>query len=372
MMKGNDLGPPIATANAHTDKASIPNLDGIRAVACLMVVLSHVPFSSKSMTLGAMGVGVFFVLSGFLMSYLYSRAAWDLGAVCRYCIARFARIAPIYWLVISVCIALSYYQPNHEFSMQIVGGASIIRHYLFGGSVSIFWSIPLEVQYYVFFLFIWWSIAHRSKFTYALPLAALLCSGLLLTYALWPGLALPGKLHFFLAGSIAGLMPRTLWHGVLDRRVLFWLQLGALVILASPLWLYSSKQAFYSATELGWALAVAVYLLSTPSRWTSFVFASPVMRRIGQASFSIYLMHTLIFHFGVRWLGLSHEIFDPLWSVLAFSGVVLPIVASRYIEIPLQQITRRYLESRLLPIVAGQRMKRDLALTTAPATPQGK
>ena len=348
----------VSAANAHKDLAMLPNLDGIRAVACLLVVLTHIPLPIKMEVLGAVGVGIFFVLSGFLMSYLYARATWDFQAVCRYSIARFSRIAPIYWLVVSICIVISYSAPESEFAMKIIGGYQIARHYLFVGSAGVFWSIPPEIQYYIFFLLLWWGMASRSKISYAFPSIVLLCTGLLLTHNLWPGLSLPNKLQFFLAGTVAGMVPRGTWRGTSDRTALFCLQLGALFLLMAPVWLYSSKEDLYGATELGFALAVAVYFLSIPSCWTTFVFASPLMRRIGQASFSIYLMHVLVFYYGMRWLGLSSRQYDPLWLVLGLAGVALPMAASWYIEIPLQKRTRRALEktfglaSRQQPLAA--------------------
>jgi len=345
-MRKNDLMQPIPGAsgtNVHSDKPALPNLDGIRAMACLLVVLVHMPLHGLLETVSAMGVGIFFVLSGFLMSYLYGLVPWDFRAVCRYGIARFARIAPIYWLVISVCILISYSEPDSDFTQRIVGGVEIARHYLFIGSSGVFWSIPPEIQYYVFFLLIWWAIAHRSRLSFALPIA-LLCSAFLLTHALWPGLALPNKLHFFLAGSLAGLMPRAAWSETSDRVVLFGLQLGAVFCLVAPLWLYPSASEFYGTTEIAFALAVAVYLLSIPSRWTTFVFASPLPRKIGQASFSIYLMHQLVFHYGMRVLGLSPGRYAPLWLLLGLAGVVLPMVASHYVEVPFSRMTRRFIE----------------------------
>ncbi len=330
----------------HTDRTILPNLDGIRAMACLLVVVSHMPLPGKPATLGALGVGVFFVLSGFLMSHLYARAGWDFNAVTKYVIARFSRIAPIYWLVVSVCIVISLLEPDSDFPMKIVGATQIARHYLFGGSGYVFWSIPPEIQYYIFFLVVWWAIANRAKLPYAMPLIALVCAALLLTHSFWPGLTLPNKLHLFLAGTAAGLAPRGMWRDAKDQNLLWCLQLGALVLLVAPLWLYATQPALYSATELGIALGVAVYLLSLPSRWTTPIFAAPWMRKIGQASFSIYLMHVLVFHFGMRLFGLNRTQFDPLWLVLGVAAVVIPMVASRYVEIPLQRKTRRALEAR--------------------------
>ncbi len=336
---------PGAVAGANPNSAVVlPNLDGIRALACLMVVVSHMPLPGKSPTIGALGVAAFFVLSGFLMSYLYGRAKWSFEAVSMYVIARFSRIAPIYWLVVTVCIIVTYYEPDSDFPMKVYGAQQIFRHYLFGGSGYVFWSIPPEIQYYIFFLLVWWAIAKRHQLAFALPLVLLLCSALLVTHSLWPGLTLPNKIHLFLAGTVAGLIPRHRWQESLDQSTLMALQLGAVAVLLSPIWLYESQSALYAATELGVAIAVAVYLLSLPSAWTTFIFASRFMRKVGHASFSIYLMHVLVFYFGQRMLGLKQTDYDPLWLLLGVAAVALPMVASAYLEMPLQRMTRRWLE----------------------------
>lgn len=331
----------------HANQAILPNLDGIRALACILVVLSHMPWPLTFVTLGETGVGVFFVLSGFLMSHLYAGAHWDWQAVSRYGIARFARIAPIYWLVITVCILISYTDPDADFMLRIEGVNAIARHYLFGGNVLIFWSIPLEVQYYIFFLLVWWAMAQRTRRVYALPLLALLCAALLVTHSLWGGLMLPHKLHFFLAGSLAGLLPRPVWKAGAESRVLSGLQIGAALLLALPLWQYASKPDFYAASALALSLATSVYLLSLPSGWTRLVFATPWVRKIGQASFSIYLMHVLVFHYGALWLGLQHTVYELLWLPLGVAGVALPMLVSHFVEMPLQRVTRRWLQACL-------------------------
>ena len=334
-------------APVHGYSALLPNLDGIRALACILVVLSHMPWPATVTTLGETGVGVFFVLSGFLMSHLYAGAHWNWPAVGRYAVARFARIAPIYWLVISVCVVISYASPDADFLLRIQGTHAILRHYLFGGNVLIFWSIPLEIQYYIFFLLVWWAIAQRAHLVYALPLLALVCAALLVTHDRWTGLMLPHKLHFFLAGSLAGLLPRPAWRAGVESRILSALQLGAALLVALPLWQYTSKPDFYASSALGVSLATAVYLLSLPSDWTQMVFANPWIRKIGQASFSIYLMHVLVFHFGMQWLGLQHTVYDPLWPALGLAGIGLPMVASHFVEMPMQRGTRRWLQRHM-------------------------
>jgi peptidoglycan/LPS O-acetylase OafA/YrhL len=113
------------------------------------------------------------------------------------------------------------------------------------------------------------------------------------------------------------------------------------------LWQYSSNVDFYAAGALGLSLATAVYLLSVPSRWSAWVLATPWMRKIGQASFSIYLMHVLVFYYGAPLLGLQHTVFEPLWLLLGVAAVALPMVVSHWIEMPLQRHTRRWLQAGL-------------------------
>jgi peptidoglycan/LPS O-acetylase OafA/YrhL len=347
MEHSRTLAASPAITPPHQNKDKMPNLDGIRAMACLFVIVSHMPWPANIAMIGPVGVGVFFVLSGFLMGYLYARSECDSNAVVKYGIARFSRIAPIYWFVISVCFLLSQFEPSH-FPLRIEGATSVFRHYFFGGNVSIFWSIPLEVQYYAFFLFVWWCIASRNKYAFALPLAIFLCALLVLTHSYWPNLSLPNKLHYFLAGTIAGLLPRKNWVGSHTRGILLLLQIAALITIFLPMKLFESTPELYDSIEMSIAFAIAIYLLSISSGWTTLLFASPWIRKIGQASFSIYLIHTLVFYYGINILGLKHSTFEPLWLLLGIAGVAIPMIVSHYIEMPLQRMTRKRLEI-LLP-----------------------
>ncbi|MBC7917466.1 MAG: acyltransferase [Rhodoferax sp.] len=310
----------------------------------MLVVMAHVPMPGTTELFGAVGVGAFFVLSGFLMGYLYGQTPWSSATVGRYCIVRFARIAPIYWLVVSVCILLSYTSPRPDFPIEILGAQQIARHYLFAGSAGVLWSVSPEVQFYGFFVLMWGAIAVRAQKPFALAALAVLCAALLLTHNAWPGMALPHKLHFFLAGVVAGLMPRPSWRDAADAAVLPWLQGAALLLLAAPLWMFPSKEDFYAENLMGGIYAVAIYLLSFPSTWTRAVLASRALRKVGQASFSIYLMHVLVIYYGAQLLRLRSDAFEALWLLLGLLAVLLPMVVSHYVEMPLQRGTRRLLE----------------------------
>ncbi|RYY73213.1 MAG: acyltransferase [Gammaproteobacteria bacterium] len=340
-----NTNPPVAAMHPNRDK--MPNLDGVRATACLLVIMAHLPLPGHLTAVGALGVAIFFVLSGFLMGYLYGESAWNTQSVVKYGIARFSRIAPIYWVVIAVCLILTQIDPN--FILPIEGTKSVARHVFFSGNVGVFWSIPLEVQYYVFFIFVWWGISYKLKLPYALPFLIFVCAVLMLSQSFWPHLSVPNKLHLFLAGTIAGMAPRRSWISAKDKLALSLLQIGALIILIVPYYMFRGIQGIYDSVPLAVAYAIAIYLLSISSGWTNFLFANPVMRKIGQASFSIYLLHLMVLYYGEHLLGLNHKVYDHLWLFLGVMGAAIPIIISMYIEMPLQRVTRNFLTNTLLP-----------------------
>ncbi len=321
----------------------IPNLDGLRALACLFVVVSHIPKAGFVGLIGSVGVGVFFTLSGFLMGYLYAHQACNRDNLRHYMIARFTRIVPIYWLVISLCILLSLFE-GADFPLRIDNFTSVIRHYGLAGNVGPFWSIPLEIQYYLFFVVIWYSLSLRQKMPWAFPLAGFMCVVLIATNDYWPNLSLPNKLHFFLAGTLAALMPRNHWKTHRGARQLIPLQLLALAAILFPLTRNYNEQTFYDSVSLSIAFAAAIYILSFDSKPSSLLLASTPLRKIGQASFSIYLIHVLVLYYGASLFQLDHHHFQPLWLLVAAMATALPMLVSQMIEIPLQRKSRTLLD----------------------------
>ena len=334
---------PHASVKPAPSLEKMPNLDGLRAFACLFVVFSHIPKAGFAGIIGSVGVGVFFTLSGFLMGYLYARQSCDTNSVRQYAIARFSRIVPIYWLVISVCVLLSLFE-GPEFPLLIDNLTSIVRHYSLAGNVGPFWSIPLEIQYYVFFVFMWYCLSLRRRAPILLVSAVLVCTVLVATNDYWPNLSLPNKLHFFLAGTIAGLMPRSYWKAPERASKLAILQLIAIMVILFPLTRDYNEESFYDSVGLSVAFGAAVYVLSFSGRVSGFLFATKPMRKVGQASFSIYLIHVLVLYYGARLLHLDHHHFEPLWVLVALAATLLPMVVSHFIEMPLQRTIRENLE----------------------------
>ena len=90
----------------------IRRLNTLRGLAALIVVISH--YSNDTLILGGLlgygagqlGVMLFFVLSGFLMTHLYGTQALDSSAAKRFAIARIARVVPLFVVVVIASYAL--------------------------------------------------------------------------------------------------------------------------------------------------------------------------------------------------------------------------------------------------------------------------
>jgi peptidoglycan/LPS O-acetylase OafA/YrhL len=142
-----------------------PDIDGLRAVAVASVVAYHA--FPKALPGGFVGVDIFFVISGFLITtiILQSQAAGDFSYRDFYA-RRVRRIFPALMLVLAATLAFGWYVLlNREFvelGKQAAGGAAFIANFVFWGEAGYFdtaaetkpllhlWSLGIEEQFYIF------------------------------------------------------------------------------------------------------------------------------------------------------------------------------------------------------------------------------
>lgn len=155
------------------------NLDGLRTIAFLMVFISHcwknlyfkfesewlnVAFS-KVFDIGSLGVNLFFVLSGFLITYLLFEEKEQNGAIHirNFYIRRILRIWPVYFLVVIVFVfMLPYFIGALKNEYADINPINIFRylfflvnfdHIAYGINfrlASVLWSVSVEEQFYLF------------------------------------------------------------------------------------------------------------------------------------------------------------------------------------------------------------------------------
>lgn len=85
---------------------------------------------------------------------------------------------------------------------------NLLRHLFFSGSEGVFWSIPPEVQFYGFFLLLWWTVFEARDQNYRPAIITVILALLMLVINSihpLPGTTLPSKLLFFLLGAAGGL-----------------------------------------------------------------------------------------------------------------------------------------------------------------------
>ncbi len=335
-------------------------LDGLRAVAALAVLLTHVAFQTGEVARAAggavlarldAGVAVFFVLSGFLLyrPYALARASGTpRPSIRRYVLRRAARILPAYWLALGA-VALTSSLP-----------AGVLVTHLWLGQT---YTGPLVAAFTQT-----WSLCTEVAFYAALPALALLArrgegvalgAGMLGTYVyiglvrgfgadralLW----LPGHLDWFAAGMAVAAVAARLSAGVGGRvsRALLqlaawpgtcWAAAGTLLWLvatpvAGPLTLAPVPGPAAVTKEVAYAVVGALLLIpaalgSTGSALGTLLASSPA-RWLGRISYGVFLWHLLVLR-GIYVLTGWAAFSGRMWTVaiLTAAGSVAVATAS--------------------------------------------
>jgi peptidoglycan/LPS O-acetylase OafA/YrhL len=147
----------------------IPELDGLRAIAVLFVVIYHIMHFAATLpegppsvarlvqTLGFAGVSVFFVISGYIITSLLLREKLVSGRVSLsgFYLRRAFRILPPFALYICVIIALRFWDVVAVSPRSVFWSVLFLQNGHFGEAnswlVSHTWSLSVEEQYYVIF-----------------------------------------------------------------------------------------------------------------------------------------------------------------------------------------------------------------------------
>lgn len=357
-----------ATAVRGARLPYLPGLDGLRAIAVLAVLLYHADL--PWMPGGFLGVEVFFVISGYLITSLLL-AEWDAYSrlnLKAFWLRRARRLLPALFLMLAATLAFAvmflpeetaglrgdaaaaigyvtnwYLIFSHKSYFEVVGRPSLLRH---------LWSLAVEEQFYVLWplLFAVGMRTLRRKGTLVAALVGALASGLLMA-ALYQPEADPSRVYYGTDTRASGLLIggalALVWapwqrppQPGRTRAVL--LDLLGLVGLATLLGLFLRLDEFQPFLYQG---GFAVVALATAA--TIVVAVDPAthlgagwlggrfLRWIGVRSYSIYLWHWPIFTVTRPQLDVALE----GWPLLALQLAVTLVCADlsyRYVEMPIR------------------------------------
>lgn len=367
-----------------TSRLDIRALTGLRFVAAVLVLIAHVALAFPNVALAfptsllmrllvglaSAGMSLFFVLSGFVMwlNYAHPIAARKPGAIRDFALARFARLYPMYLVVIAVAFSMAFLLHGWPLVRQILPDAMYFiagieawipgdngRLLIFGVPyITHLWSISTELFFYLAFPLIAITFA-RSKSTKTIALIglanlALGCTAFYLvinyriTSRIAPGLAQADGFHWltyyspyirlfqFLAGCVACHLYLTARDQSPTRREAF----GACVIgylaALSPLAITIISE-LTRVTEYRMTCAMLLqilpliafpFLMLFLARYSSALCRVLSLRPIvvvGEISYSIYLLHPFV-------LFAMQALFEGLYQTSVIAQVSLAAATS--------------------------------------------
>lgn len=332
-----------------------PDIDGLRAVAVLSVVAFHgFPAWMKG---GFIGVDVFFVISGFLITtIIFENLDRGTFSFTEFYARRIRRIFPALALVLLMCLTIGWFlllpEELNQLGSHIAAGAGFVSNLVLWGESGYFdnaaeskpllhlWSLGIEEQFYIFWPFFLW-LAWKKKFnlltlTTLVALASLyfnlkgikqdataafyspqtrfweLLSGSILAwFVLYKKNALP-RVKLMTDGWLAKLVYRETVEP--DGRTLSsFISFAGSLILMYGFWRIDKDVIFPGKWAAVPVLGAVLIIFAGPKAWINRVFLSnKVLVWFGLISFPLYLWH---------------------WPLLSFSRIVEGDVPSRYVRI---------------------------------------
>ncbi len=331
------------------------DIDGLRALAVVAVVLGHAHVTGFAG--GFVGVDVFFVISGFLItSILVKEARGGTFSLLRFYERRARRIFPALFCMLGFAAVAAWWRlPADEFAAfgrGVVATTFFVSNFLFWCETGYFdlaaeerpllhtWSLAVEEQFYLLFpLAVWWTTRHLAG-RFALWLWPVMAASFAL--AVW-GVEAHPKAAFYLAptrawellaGSALALrlvpLPRT--HSLREMVA----ALGVLCIATSVVF-YSKDTPFPGVNAVLPCLGAALVIhagLAGPTLASRLLSLKPIVF-VGLISYSLYLWHWPLLVFARHWSP------DPLSPGMTLGVIAVSFVAAvlswRFVEQPFRR-----------------------------------
>ncbi len=331
-----------------------PDIDGLRAVAVLLVVIFHA--FPRQMPGGFIGVDIFFVISGFLISsIIFSNLEDGYFSIAGFYNRRIRRIFPALLIVMGCSLAFgwaAFYADEYtQLAKHVAGGAAFVSNFLLYHESGYFdntaetkpmlhlWSLAIEEQFYIFWplllAFVWkrkWSFLRITAVIAVLSFAA----NIYLIHKN-PVVAFYWPISRFWELMIGGLLAYTALHtpALIRRGKNLQSTIGFILLFAGAA-LINDKQAFPGWWALLPTVASFFIISAGPEGWFNrHVLATRIFVWFGLISYPLYLWH---------WPLLSLiRIIDgtPGGRIIRAAAVVVAIALSwltcRFVEKPIRQ-----------------------------------
>ena len=357
----------------------IPELDGLRGIAILLVISFHYinnqltstessigRLLGKATSFGWVGVDLFFVLSGFLIGAILLKERRSKNFFTTFYIRRFVRIVPNYYLAVTLFVIIGAI-PFFSGSIFLTGGNEIpwwsyyaMVHNIFMArvstmgnlSMSVTWSIGVEEQFYIVFPFIVYFI--KEKWLPALLFTVIVAASIIrMQYHTWypTYVLLPSRMDSIAFGILVAYYNRHINLTAFVRKYFIYFNLVLFLVVAVCAFLYWRFDDLFAIKHSLFALFFSVCLLFALTLKDSLyarVLRNKMLVWIGTLSYSLYLFHCLI-------LGLMHYLIGHNKTIIIANGrdIMISIAALitsvlfawgiyKVFETPMVKLGKRY------------------------------
>lgn len=364
-----------ASPNAHHYR---PDIDGLRAIAVSLVLVFHA--FPEYLRGGFIGVDVFFVISGYLISGLiFSDLRKERFSFADFYRRRIRRIFPALLLVLATSLLLGWFLllPDEyaELGKHVAGGAGFVSNFVLLGEAGYFdsaaelkpllhlWSLGIEEQFYFIWPLLLYCAWSRRRW---MPLGLILVL-LVTSFALNIGwvhdraattyfLPFTRFWELMIGCALAYLGPLTSaqeWFSFAGEQTLARLRnsaaIAGLAMTVAAAVLIDKDRAFPGWWALLPTLGTFLLIAAGPTAWINRVVLShPLMVSVGLISFPLYLWHWPLLSFP-RIISI-----DPPSSALRATALGLSVLLAwltyRCIERPIRFRNR---QTRIVPVLGG-------------------
>lgn len=330
------------------------DIDGLRSIAIISVLLFHL--FPQQLRGGFIGVDVFFVISGFLITGILVKQ--ERFSIQQFYVRRVKRIFPALAAVLAACLVLGWWLLHPEEYRAL--GKHVFAGAAFSANVALYresgyfdtlsetkpllhlWSLGVEEQYYVVWPLLVAALRRRPRVLVATTL--LLMAASLLTSVWLTGVSpsaafyLPASRFWELSCGALLATQQKLWpasEAHLSPKLRQWLAGAGMALVAIGLWIIDEKTPFPS----GWAalpvVGTTAIIAAGPQTAIARALSHPLPVWIGLISYPLYLWHWPLLALTRSVAG--QEISVAARCALGFLAVVLAHLTYAKLEIPLRR-----------------------------------
>ena len=335
-----------------TSTPKITQIQGLRALAALLVVLFHAKWVSG----GFIGVDIFYVISGFLITGLLLREIDRTGTVnfTEFYARRFKRLLPTSFFVLAITAVISWLlipaSMRTALGREVIAASLYVSNYLFAwwqadyqnldatpSPFIHYWSLAVEEQFYLVWpllILLFFTLAkylnNRKVLTY-LVAAVTLTSFIFSIYLtenspIWAFYSLPTRAWELGLGALLALLPPMKTKKLIG--------LVGFVMLAISAFIFNESTPFPGFNAVLPVMGT-VLLIATINSWPPFlndVANSRISQWLGEISYPLYLWHWPLLVLPSTYFARPLEIYERLIAIAA--TVLFADLTHRFIEEP--------------------------------------